>query len=200
MKGKFNGIIDSVIFSSLIYAMRVEGDTMNSNTFIIKDVDGKTIVVINDIRFKGKRTIKWDEVEEYLKEYVGECYEVLETSDRIFIGTDFPSEYKGSKDTERLKGPAAKAKANAVSGLPMLIKCANNKRFQDNHKEKHKKDAKYGWYRYTTRFALPVYDRTAKEIERYNVYRIEMLVRHAADNNLYLYDMVNIKKEMSTPL
>ena len=27
-----------------------------------------------------------------------------------------------------------------------------------------------------------------------------MLIRNAADGNLYLYDMVNIKKEMSTPL
>ena len=27
-----------------------------------------------------------------------------------------------------------------------------------------------------------------------------MLIRHAADGNLYLYDMVNIKKETSTPL
>ena len=27
-----------------------------------------------------------------------------------------------------------------------------------------------------------------------------MLIRNAADGNLYLYDMVNIKKETSTPL
>lgn len=27
-----------------------------------------------------------------------------------------------------------------------------------------------------------------------------MLIRHATDGNLYLYDMVNIKKETSTPL
>ena len=35
---------------------------------------------------------------------------------------------------------------------------------------------------------------------RYNIYRIEMLIRHASDGNLYLYDMVNIKKETGTPL
>ena len=28
----------------------------------------------------------------------------------------------------------------------------------------------------------------------------EMLVRHASDGKLYLYDMVNIKKETGTPL
>ena len=27
-----------------------------------------------------------------------------------------------------------------------------------------------------------------------------MLIRHATDGNLYLYDMVNIKEETSTPL
>ena len=65
---------------------------------------------------------------------------------------------------------------------------------------KHNVDAKYGWYRFTTRFALPVYDSNTGELERFNIFRIEMLIRHAADGNLYLYDMVNIKKETSTPL
>ena len=60
-------------------------------------------------------------------------------------------------------------------------------------------DAKYGWYRFTSRFALPIYLDNG-EIERINIFRIEMLVRHASDNNLYLYDLVNIKKETSTPL
>lgn len=44
---------------------------------------------------------------------------------------------------------------------------------------------------------MPVY--TAEGIlERYNIYRIEMLVRHASDDKLYLYDMVNTKKEKET--
>ena len=36
-------------------------------------------------------------------------------------------------------------------------------------------------------------------VERYNVFRIEMLIRHASDDKLYLYDMVNVKKETGTP-
>ncbi len=36
------------------------------------------------------------------------------------------------------------------------------------------------------------------EIERYNVFRAIMLVRHAEDNRLYLYDIMKIKKETST--
>ena len=108
---------------------------MDKKISVISDLDGKKIVVISDIRFKGKRNINWEEVEQYLKEYIGDCYEVVETSDQVYIGSDFPGELKGSGD-----------------------------------------------------------------LERFNIFRIEMLIRHAADGNLYLYDMVNIKKETSTPL
>ena len=55
---------------------------------IITDEDGRKIVVITDIRFKGKRNIDWEDVENYLKEYVGKCYEVVETADQVFIGND----------------------------------------------------------------------------------------------------------------
>ena len=46
------------------------------------------------------------------------------------------------------------------------------------------KDAKYGWYSYVTRFALPVYGENG-DIERYNVFRAILLVRHAEDKRLY---------------
>ncbi len=75
---------------------------MDKKINVISDLEGNEIIIINDIRFKGKRRIDWEYVEQYLKEYIGNC--------------------------------------------------------------------------------------------------IEMLIRHAADGNLYLYDMVNIKKETSTPL
>lgn len=58
---------------------------MDKRINIISDLDGKQIVVITDIRFRGKRNINWEEVEQYLKEYIGDCYEVVETSDQIFI-------------------------------------------------------------------------------------------------------------------
>ena len=173
---------------------------MDKKISVISDLDGKKIVVISDIRFKGKRNINWEEVEQYLKEYIGDCYEVVETSDQVYIGSDFPGELKGSEDTKRLYGANAKAKANATQGIPMLLQCATNKRWQENFKGKHNVDAKFGWYRFTTRFALPVYNNDTGDLERFNIFRIEMLIRHAADGNLYLYDMVNIKKETSTPL
>lgn len=34
---------------------------MKRNVEIVHDIDGNSIVVIHDIRFKGKRKIEWDE-------------------------------------------------------------------------------------------------------------------------------------------
>ncbi len=128
--------------------------------------NGKSIVIINDIRFKGKRKINWDEVEIYLKEYVGNCYEIAESSEKVYIGSDFPDEFAKAKDAMILNGTNAKAK--------------------------------YGWYRYNVRFGLPVYSQDGI-LERYNIFSARMLVRHDADEKLYLYDILRTKKETSTP-
>ena len=51
-----------------------------------------------------------------------------------------------------------------------------------------------GWYRYYTKFALPVFDDDG-EIERYNAFNVVVVVRHNQDGKLYLYDIMNIKKK-----
>ena len=76
-----------------------------------------------------------------------------------------------------LKGANAKAKANAVQGLPEIIEIATHKAHKDNWKEKHSKDAKYGRYKYTSRYALPEIDRS-REIERYNIYQVVIIIRN----------------------
>lgn len=76
------------------------------------------------------------------------------------------------------------------------IEIATEKAHKDNYKEKHNRDAKYGWYKYTSRFALPIYDSDG-EIDRYNVFQVVMIVRHAEDERMYLYNIMNIKKETS---
>ncbi len=58
------------------------------------------------------------------------------------------------------------------------------------------RNAKNGWYRYDSKFGLPVYDENG-EIERINIFNASLLIRHANDGNLYLYDILNIKKETS---
>ena len=68
---------------------------------------------------------------------------------------------------------------------------------EETKKEKHDKDAKHGWYRYESRFALPVFGDNG-EVARYNVFHVAMILRHAEDGKKYLYDIMNIKKETSS--
>ena len=172
----------------------------NRNVNIITDADGKKLVLINDIQFKAKVRDDWSVVEEYLKEYIGDFYEIEETSEKIYISADFPDEYTSSESRIALKGAVAKAKANAAQAIPELIRIAANPKHEANRKEKHKTDAVYGWYRYNIRFALPVYDDKTGKIVRHNIYSASMLVRHANDGRKYLYDILTIKKETSSPL
>ena len=172
---------------------------MKRNIEIIHDIAGNKIVVVNDIRFKGKRKINWNDVREYLKEFVDEFYTIADTKDIIYIGKDLPDEYTGSKYTRSMMGGIAKAKAYIAQGIPELIQVATNRRFKENLEDKHNMNAKFGWYRYDSRFAIPVYDEMG-EIERYNIFRAEMVIRHDANGKLYLYDVINAKKETSNPL
>ncbi len=119
--------------------------------------------------------------------------------DIIYIGKDFPDEYAGSKYTRRAKGARAKAKANAVQGVRELVEIATEKTFRENYKEKHNSDAANGWYYYTTRFALPIYD-NEKKTGDYNVYSGCLVVNSTSSGKMYLYDLVDIKKEASNPL
>lgn len=172
---------------------------MQRNVSIIRDLDGSRIVVINDIIFRGRQSIEWGEVEKYLKQFVGTCYDIIETDDMIYIGSDLPDEFTGSNYTKKLKGALAKAKANAAQGLPEMIEIATEKRFKENLKEKHNTNAEYGWYRYNTKFAIPVYN-DKQELERFNVFGAVLIIRHSHDGRLYLYDLLNIKKETGKPL
>lgn len=91
-----------------------------------------------------------------------------------------------------------KAKANASQGLGAMIEIASNPKFRANDKPKHAVNAANGWYRYESRFALPVYDNKG-DIERYNVFQVYMIIRHDLNGKKYLYDLINIKKETSIP-
>ena len=173
-----------------------ESNNIKRNVSVIQDIDGNNIVMINDIAFKGKRSVEWSDVEKYLRQYVGDFYQIAETDDIVYIGTDLPNEYYGSNYTKHIKGTIAKAKANAAQAIPEMIEIATSKTYEDNRKNKHSRHAKNGWYRYDTRFALPVYSENGV-IERYNVFSARLLIRHASSGKMYLYDVLEIKKETS---
>ena len=169
----------------------------NRNVDIIICADGKKLVLINDIRFKGKRQIDWDDVKQYLRGYVGDYYEIEKNAERVYIGSEFPEEYTESESRKSLMGANAKAKANAATAIPELIQIASNPAFEENRKQKHNKNAKYGWYRYDVRFALPVYEENT--LVRYNIFHARLLINHAENGRKYLYDILAVKKETSKP-
>ncbi len=171
---------------------------MEKNVNIITDLDGSKIAIINDIRFKSRRGIRWDEVETCLKEYIGEYYEITETAEKIYIGSDFPDEFAHSNDTKSLKGANEKAKANIAPTIGEIIQIAKDRVYYPDYNNKHGAKAIFGWYRYNTRFGIPVYDENGK-LERYNIFSTRMLVRCDEDGRLYLYDLVRTKKETSKP-
>lgn len=168
------------------------------NVNIVYDTSGNKVVVIHDIVFRNRQNICWSDVEKYLEQYVGEFYILAEENEKIYIGKDLPDEYSNSKYTRNLQGALAKAKANMAQVIPELIQIANKGIFSSNKNERHDKDAKFGWYRFDSRVAIPVY--ADNEIERYNVYKVRMIIRYDADGKKYLYDVINIKKEPSNPL
>ena len=163
------------------------------------DENGSQVVVLPDIIFASKQKNDWNEMETYLECFVGELVEIAEIGDIIYLGKDFPDEYAGSKYTRRMKGGRAKAKANAAQGIREMVGIASDKRFRENQKDKHSGNAANGWYYYTTRFAMPVYDNDMKT-ENYNIYSGCLVVNCTGKGKMYLYDLVDIKKEASNPL
>ena len=165
---------------------------------ITRDSVGEKLVVIPQVVFLGKRSISWKEVEQYLLRYVGKIVEVSETKDFIYIDKMFVDEYTGSEYTNKLVGTLPKVKANMSQGIPQMIEIATGKRWKEDFGKKHKKKAGKGWFRYNTRFAMPVTNDNG-EIVEYKVYQAVLIVRYSADEKLYLYDIQNIKKETRYP-
>ena len=186
-------------YEKILTAKSAGADCNDGNISIIQDVDGNNIVLINDILFKSRRAIDWNEIEQILKKYIGEYYEIAETAEKVYIGADFPDEFSHSKYTKAIKGANEKAKANVLPAIGKLILIADSKTVFPDYDKKHGNKVKNGWYRYDTRFGIPVYSDLG-EIERYNIFKARMLVRCDENKKLYLYDIVQIKKETSRPL
>ena len=151
---------------------------------------------VTKIIFTGKQNIQWNTVEQYLKKYIGQEIKVKKYGDVIHIGGEFPDEFTESRYTKKLRGALAKAKANAGQVIGIMLENAENRRWIENKEAKHAKEASGGWYRYDVGFTIPV--ESNGELHK-NTYTGTAVVR-IKDDKLYLYDIVNIKKEASTPL
>lgn len=151
---------------------------------------------VKSIIFKNKQNIPWNDVENLLKGFIGKEIIAKKYGDVIHIASDFPDEYTESRYTKKLRGALAKAKANAAQSVTEMLENAENRRWVENKDGKHEKDANDGWYRYDVGFTIPV-ERNG-DADR-NSYLATAVVR-IKDGKLYLYDIINIKKEASTPL
>ena len=165
----------------------------------VKEIDGKEYVIIPEHIFRNKQNIDWKAVEKYLQKYVGTEIKNEHFNDIVCIGRQFPGEYAGSDYTHSLKGAKAKAKANAAQEIIEMVRVATEKIYAPNRKNKHSDDARNGWYYYITRFMLPVYSDIG-EITSYNSYTGRLVMNITKNGKIYLYDLVEIKKEASNPL
>ena len=69
---------------------------------------------------------------------------------------------------------------NKVVVIPQMIEIATSKRWKEDFDYKHKKRAGKGWFRYNTRFALPVTTENG-EIVEYNTFQAVLIVRYSSD-------------------
>ena len=167
------------------------------NYSITKDKQGNDVVVIDENIFNGK--LDTEKPHEYIAEFiateVGNSYKIIESGQSVFIGEDLPGEFTHSKYTQKLRATRKdllNAKNQTAQNLGDLVEIATNRKWAKNTKEKHNTDAKYGFYRYTTRFALPSKNNAE--------YEATLLIRNDADGKKYLYDIMDIKKVGTLPL
>jgi hypothetical protein len=178
---------------------RAEAEDSGKTQYQIRQLDGKTTVVLdtqNDTRdYKAAET--------YLKTLVNTAKPfstILTDALPVYIGKDLPSEYKGSESTLGMNRALREVKMQAATNLDEMLLLAENGEWRENVKDKHRRDAQNGWYRYETQFAVPVLN-AKKAVDHYTVYSGTLLIRNDADGKSYLYDMIDVekKKVISSP-
>lgn len=162
--------------------------------FSVREVGGQQIAWIENSGLSSKDLRDHKKIAEYIGRHIGEVYTIIESGQRVYIGEDLPSEYTQSEYTKRLlkNNPATlKAKNRASDALGDMIEIASGRRWEKT-KHTHNKDAKFGMYRYNSRFAFAV--NGGNGTPNVHAYDVELLIRNASDGKKYLYDIVNIKK------
>lgn len=166
-----------------------------------KFANGEKVVWIDNSGFTNSQLKDPNAIANYIAAHIGEVYKIIESGQSVYIGKDLPGEYTHSKYTSYLqkRSPALlKAKNKATPALGEMIEIATNRRWE---KTKHaaSKDAKFGMYRYDTKFAFPIKDQRGN-VTSVKAYDAELVIRNASDGKKYLYDIVNIKEDTASAL
>lgn len=175
------------------------GESAAEVRYEVRRLDGQTMVVLDT----QPDTRSHKAAAAYLKALVNAekpFSTILADALPVYAGKDLPSEYKGSEYTLGMHRGLREVKMQAATNLDEMLLLAEDGEWRENVKEKHGKDAQNGWYRYKTRFAVPVLN-ARKAVDHYAVYGGVLLIRNDADGKSYLYDMVDVekKKVISSP-
>ncbi len=159
--------------------------------------NNEPVVWIDDDVLKGSTKPTHQAVADYLAQHIGEVYTIIESGQNVYLGEDLPSEYTQSEYTKQLlKIPRIlKAKNKALPNLGEMIEIATNRRWSKD-KGSGNKDAKYGVYKYSTRFAFPTRNNKGNIVGA-NAYDATLVIINSSDGKKYLYDVVTIKKNTS---
>lgn len=178
-----------------------KNNTPGGVQFSTRNVNGENIVWIEDSGLTNKQLRDHQTVANYIAQHVGEMYTILESGMKVYLGENLPGEYTHSRYTSYLQKKnksILKAKNKAVDGLGEMIEIASNRRWEAT-RHQTSKDAKYGMYRYDSKFAFPIKDSSGKNVD-VRAYDVELLIRNASDGKKYLYDIVNIKENTANVL
>lgn len=175
------------------------GESAAQVRYEIRRLDGQTMVVLDT----QTDTRSHKAAAAYLKALVNTekpFSTILADALPVYAGKDLPGEYKGSEYTLGMHRGLREVKMQAATNLGEMLLLAEDGEWRENVKDKHGKDAQNGWYRYKTRFAVPVLN-ARKAVDHYAVYGGVLLIRNDADGKSYLYDMVDVekKKVISSP-
>jgi len=192
-------LVESVKANQVLEKSGVYGSEINIDDikFQTRSVNGRQVVWIDDNILKANQGQPVHQfIADFIAEHIGDVYTLIESGQKVYIGEDLPGEYTQSKYTKSVlkKNPnIIKVKNRVASNIGEIIEIATNRRWE---KTKHitNKDAKYGMYRYNTRFGFSVKN-SKGEVIGANIYNAELLIRNASDGRKYLYDIVGIKKD-----
>lgn len=117
----------------------------------------------------------------------------------VYANEDLSGEFTNSKYTKRLRNKKHDkfyAKMKLAKSLDELVKIATGRNWEKAiHAEN--KDAKYGIYKYKSRFAFPNINDMG-EVKSVSAYTCDVLIINASNGKKYLYDVLNIKEDVAS--
>lgn len=140
-------------------------------------------IEINDTIFNENDKNINKVIKNEIAKHIGEYCKIIESGQKVYIDKKFMNEYLYSKYSCGLREKKKYIKASLINEIDKLIENATDRTWNKNIKEKHKKDAYYGFYKYSAIFSY-----------RRIRYSCIILIRNSMNGKKYLYDILDIKK------